>query len=182
MLGCAHPAPAAQALSSASASATRSLCRSSRASSRPRRRARRCAGARRRSGNRSRSGCGCSATGAMPSRASGAACARRRQPSGRRGPSRSPTGASRSPRARVPAPPPTASSSISSNSRRVRSMLAPLTNAWKRSERISTSPATTGSCLDPAHAATASAHDALHAGDHLLGVAGLADPVVALPA
>ena len=41
---------------------------------------------------------------ARPSRASGAACARTRPPSGRRGPSCSPTGASRSPRARAPAP------------------------------------------------------------------------------
>src|SRR5271165_371487 len=37
-----------------------------------------------------------------------------------------------------------ASSSMSSNSRLVRSMLWPPTNAWKRSERISTSPAFTG--------------------------------------
>ena len=57
-----------------------------------------------RSGSRCRSACGCSATSARPSRASGAACARRRRPSGRRGPSRSPTPAGRSPRAAAPAP------------------------------------------------------------------------------
>ena len=77
--------------------------------------------ARPRSGSRSRSGCGCSASPARPARASGAACARRRRPSGRRGPSRSPRRAGRSPRAGAPGPRPSASSWISSNSRRVRS-------------------------------------------------------------
>ena len=62
--------------------------------------------ARRRSGSRRRSACGCSATPATPSRASGAACARRRRPSGRRGPSRSPRRAGRSPRARARGPRP----------------------------------------------------------------------------
>ena len=54
----------------------------------------------------------------------------------------------------------------------------PPTNAWKRSGRISTSPASSGSASVRLGAAAAAAHDALHARDHLLGVAGLGDPVV----
>ena len=62
--------------------------------------------ARPRSGSRCRSACGCSASRARPAPAWTAACARRRRPSGRRGPSRSPTRAGRSPRAAAPGPRP----------------------------------------------------------------------------
>jgi hypothetical protein len=61
---------------------------------------------------------------------------------------------------------------MSSNSRRVRSRLRSPTNAWKRSERISTSPAVTGLVsMRPAD-------DALDACDDLLGMTRLRHPVV----
>ena len=54
-----------------------------------------------RTGSRRRSGCGRTASPATRARASGAACGRTRRPSGRRGPSCSPTPAGRCPRARA---------------------------------------------------------------------------------
>ena len=57
-------------------------------------------------------------------------------------------------------------------------MLSSPTKAWKRSARISTSPASTRRRLLAPGAAPAPAHDALHARDDLLGVAGLGHPVV----
>ncbi len=71
-----------------------------------------------------------------------------------------------------------ASSSISSNSRRVSSRLLPPTNAWKRSERISTSPAITGFDSVRPLARRRRRTTPLHASDDLLGVTWLGDPVV----
>ena len=67
---------------------------------------------------------------------------------------------------------------MSSNSRRVRSMERPSTKAWKRSERISSSPAATARAACARLGAAAAAHDGLDARDELLGVARLGQPVV----
>ena len=135
--------------------------------------------ARRRSGSRCRSACGCSASPARPSRASGAACARRRRPSGRRGPSRSPTRAGRSPRAGSTWPSASASSWISSNSRRVRSTLTRRRRRPGTGRRGSRARRPRPGRPRPARlGAPAPPHDGLDARDQLLRVAGLGDPVV----
>ena len=132
-----------------------------------------------RSGSRSRSACGCSASAARRARASGAACARRRRPSGRRGPSRSPTRAGRSPRAAAPGPRRPPSSWISSNSRRVRSTLRA---GHEGLELVGADLELAGhdrAGLDARRlGAPAPPRDGLGARDQLLRVAGLGDPVV----
>ena len=71
-----------------------------------------------------------------------------------------------------------ASSWISSNSRRVRSALRPAAKAWNWSRRTSSSPATVGRGVGAHLGAPAAPDDGLRARDDLLRVARLGDPVV----
>ena len=115
---------------------------------------------------------------ARRARAWSAACGRRRRPSGRRGPSRSPTRAGRSPRAAAPGPRPRPSSWISSYSRRVSSTETPATNAWNWSARISTSPITTGPFSTRTSARLRRRTTASMRAISSSGMTGLGDPVV----
>ena len=67
---------------------------------------------------------------------------------------------------------------MSSNSRRVRSTDWPAAKAWNWSARISISPTATGAATVARLGALAAPHDGLHAGDQLLRVTRLGDPVV----
>ena len=60
----------------------------------------------------------------------------------------------------------------------MRSTLRPSAKAWNWSARISRPPATTGPVVAAPRSLLAAPDDGLHARQHLLGVAGLGDPVV----